>query len=204
MPVQKIFVNFEPTGAPLIFNLQPLIFNLLCLNTMNENFLKMILERKSVRRYADKPIEREKLETLCRAALAAPSARNQQMRELIVLTERAGMDALIPVLPNAPMLKNAAAAIVVNGVLDNEWSVYWQQDCSASVENILLAAEALGLGACWCGLYPREERALEVAKMLGVPETQMPMALITLGYPLDATERVKDKWKPEKIHWEKF
>lgn len=164
----------------------------------------MILARKSVRRYASKPIERESLEMLCRAALAAPSARNQQMRELIVLTERAGMDALIPVLPNAPMLKNAAAAIVVSGVLDNEWSVYWQQDCSASVENILLAAEALGLGACWCGLYPREERAVAVAQMLGIPGNQMPMALITLGYPLDNTERVKDKWKPEKIRWEKF
>lgn len=173
-------------------------------NTMNEDFLKMILARKTVRRYTEKPIPRETLELLCRAALAAPSARNQQMRELIVITQRETLNALHEILPNAPMLKDATAAIVVCGILDNEWSVYWQQDCSASVENILLAAEALGLGACWCGLYPREERALETAKILDVPANQMPMTLVALGYPLDNTERVKDKWKPEKVHWEKF
>lgn len=171
---------------------------------MNKELLEFILRRKSVRRYASKKIERETLEQLCRAALAAPSARNQQLRELVVVTERGMLDALHAVLPNAPMLKDAPAAIIVCGVLDNEWSVYWQQDCSASVENMLLAAEALELGACWCGLYPREERAAEVAKILGVPANLMPMALISLGYPLDNTERVKDKWKPEKIHWEKF
>lgn len=171
---------------------------------MNKELLELILQRKTVRRYAEKPIERETLEQLCRAALAAPSARNQQLRELVVITERAVLDALHGILPNAPMLKNTPAAIVVCGILNNEWSIYWQQDCSASVENTLLAAEALGLGACWCGLYPREERAAEVAKMLGVPANLMPMALITLGYPLDNTERVKDKWKPEKIHWGKF
>lgn len=171
---------------------------------MNKEFLEFILRRKTVRRYSEKTIERETLEQLCRAALAAPSARNQQMRELVVITEREMLDALHAVLPNAPMLKNAPAAIVVCGELDNEWSVYWQQDCSASVENLLLAAEALDLGACWCGLYPREERAAEVAGMLGVPASHMPMALIALGYPLDNTERVKDKWKPEKIHWGKF
>lgn len=171
---------------------------------MNKELLEFILRRKSVRLYASKKIERETLEQLCRAALAAPSARNQQLRELVVVTERGMLDTLHAVLPNAPMLKDAPAAIIVCGVLDNEWSVYWQQDCSASVENMLLAAEALELGACWCGLYPREERAAEVAKILGVPANLMPMALISLGYPLDNTERVKDKWKPEKIHWEKF
>lgn len=171
---------------------------------MNQDLLDFILRRRSVRRYSSKKVDRETLEMLCRAALAAPSARNQQLRELVVVTERETLDALHAVLPNAPMLKDAPAAIIACGELNNEWSVYWQQDCSASVENALLAAEALDLGACWCGLYPREERAAEVAKILGIPAHLMPMALISLGYPLDGTERVKDKWKPEKVHWEKF
>lgn len=172
---------------------------------MNQELLNLILSRRSVRRYdAAKPVEESALETLCRAALAAPSARNQQLRELVVVTKRETLDALGAVLPNAPMLKDAGAALVVCGVLDNEWSGYWQQDCSASVENALLAAEALGLGACWCGLFPREERAARVAEILGVPARLMPMALLTIGVPLDGTERAKDKWKPEKIHREKF
>lgn len=171
---------------------------------MNSEFLNCILSRRSVRRYAAQAVEKTALEQICRAALAAPSARNQQLRELVVITERATLEALREVLPNAQMLKDAAAALVVCGILDNEWSMYWQQDCSASVENALLAAEALGLGACWCGLFPVEERAAKTAEILGVPARLKPMALITIGVPLDGTERAKDKWIPEKIHWEKF
>ena len=171
---------------------------------MKREFLDFILQRKSVRHYTAEAISREDLELICRAALAAPSARNQQMRQLIVITERATLDALAPHLPNAPMLKDAPAAIVVCGEIENEWSCYWQQDCSASIENALLAAESLGLGACWCGLFPREERVAATAKILGVPASLSPIALITLGHPVPEKDHAKDKWKPEKIHWEKF
>ncbi len=120
---------------------------------MNQELLNLILARRSVRRYdAAKPVEESALETLCRAALAAPSARNQQLRELVVVTKRETLDTLGAVLPNAPMLKDAGAALVV----------------------------------------------------CGVPARLMPMALLTIGVPLDGTERAKDKWKPEKIHREKF
>lgn len=171
---------------------------------MKKALLNLIMQRRSVRHYTEQKIPHDVLETICRAALAAPSARNRQMRQLIVITERATLDALEKFLPNAPMLKTAQAALVVCGEIEDEWACYWEQDCSASVENALLAAEALELGACWCGLFPREERAGAVARELGVPASLMPMALLTLGYPVPGKDFVKDKWKPEKIHWEKF
>ncbi len=172
---------------------------------MNKEFIDLILQRKSVRNYvAGAAVSRENLEAICRAGLAAPSACNQQMRELVVLDERAVLDELLEYLPNAKFLKEAAAAIVVCGITDNQYSLYWQQDCSATVENMLLAIEACGLGACWCGLFPREERAQNVARVLRTPANLMPMALITIGVPVQGKDHAKDKWNPSKIHWGKF
>ncbi len=172
---------------------------------MNSDFFDFILRRKSVRNYVPAAeISREVLEKICRAGLAAPSARNQQLREFIVVCERKTLDALVEFLPNAKFLKDASAAIVVCGILENPWSEYWQQACSACVEYMLLAAETFGLGACWCGLFPRQERASAAAKILGVSAAFMPMALLTIGVPEAGKDHGKDKWNAEKIHWEKF
>ncbi len=172
---------------------------------MEQKIIDFIIQRKSVRNYASKePIPRTILEQICRAGLSAPSARNQQLRELVVVEDRATLDSLAEFLPNAKFLKDAPVAIVVCGIADNPWAEYWQQDCSATVENILLAVEACGLGACWCGLFPREERAAKVAKVLSIPENFPPMALITIGIPVPGKDHSKDKWNPAKIHWEKF
>lgn len=165
--------------------------------------LKAIRERRSVRCFVDKPLPAGALETICRAAMCAPSACNQQMWQFVVVTARERLDALAEMMPNAHMLAQAQAAIVVCGEPGEKYGFFWQQDCSAATQNALLAVHALGLGACWCGLYPREDRAAQTAQLLGIPDGIIPMALLAIGVPdPSAGEHAKDKWKPEKVHRE--
>lgn len=172
---------------------------------MENETLNTIFSRHSVRHFLNEPLDASDLEKICRAAMCAPSACNKQMWQFIVVTKRETLDAMIEFLPNAKMLAGAQAAIVVCGDPANDFGFYWQQDCAAATENALLAAHSLGLGACWCGLYPREERAAATAKFFGVPEGIIPMAVLAIGRPDPAAgEKPKDKWNPEKIHHERW
>ncbi len=167
---------------------------------MNET-LKTIFGRHSVRHFTSEPVAPEAVELICRAAMAAPSACNKQMWRFVVVTKRADLDAMAASMPNAKMLATAQAAIIVCGAPDEVVGAFWQQDCAAATQNALLATSALGLGACWCGLFPREERAAVAAKFLGIPEGIIPMAILAIGHPdLAAGEGAKDKWDPQKIH----
>lgn len=172
---------------------------------MENETLKTILTRHTVRHFLCDAVKAEDLEMICRAAMSAPSACNKQMWQFVVIRERAKLDGMLEFLPNAKMLAQAQAAIVICGDPAEDFGFYWQQDCSAATENALLAVHALGLGACWCGLYPREERAAATAKYLGIPKNIIPMAVLAIGYPDPAAgEKTKDKWKPEKIHYEQW
>lgn len=113
-----------------------------------EAVLQNILQRKSVRSYrSDMPVEKEKVENLLRAGMAAPSGKDKRPWEFIVVDERELLDSLAAHLPYAKMLTSAPMAIVV--CADETKSDYWYLDCSAAAENMLLAAEAQGLGAVW-------------------------------------------------------
>ncbi len=179
-------------------------------NSTDTNSADAVLEnihaRKSVRQFTDEPVSQEHIETMLKAAMAAPTAVNYQPWRFVVITERARLDAMAEVLPYAKMLKQAPLAIVVCG--ETTWfegreNTYWQQDCSAATQNILLAAEALGLGAVWTGVYPNMELARPLAEFLGLPGTVQPLCCIPIGYH-DGTTQPKDKWKPENIHYEKW
>lgn len=171
-----------------------------------EAVLENIHARKSVRQFTDEPVSQEQIETMLKAAMAAPTAVNYQPWRFVVITERARLDAMAEVLPYAKMLKQAPLAIVVCG--ETTWfegreNTYWQQDCSAATQNILLAAEALGLGAVWTGVYPNMELARPLAEFLGLPGNVQPLCCIPIGHH-DGTTQPKDKWKPENIHYEKW
>lgn len=180
-----------------------------CTNTTTNTadaVLENIHARKSVRQFTDEPVSQEHIETMLKAAMAAPTAVNYQPWRFVVITERARLDAMAEVLPYAKMLKQAPLAIVVCG--ETTWSegrenTYWQQDCSAATQNILLAAEALGLGAVWTGVYPNMELARPLAEFLGLPGTVQPLCCIPIGHH-DGTTQPKDKWKPENIHYERW
>lgn len=172
---------------------------------MDNETLKTIRTRRTVRHFLNEPVSAETLETLCRAAMCAPSACNKQMWQFVVVTERADLDAMAAFLPSAKMLAQAPAAIVVCGEPAETFGFYWQQDCAAATQNLLLAAHSLGLGACWCGLFPREEPAEATAKFLGIPGGVIPMAVLAIRHPDPAAgEKPKDKWKPQKVHFGKW
>lgn len=172
--------------------------------------MEVILHRSSVRSYTDEKVSDEDIQTLLKAGMAAPSAMNWQPWSFVVVNTREDLDSLAATNPHAKMMYKAPLAIVVCG--KTEWAVgggesvpnpYWDQDCSAVTQNILLAADYLGLGAVWTGCFPREERTSGVKKVLGIPEGVEPLSVIVIGHP--AKEYTpKDKWNPDCIHYNKW
>lgn len=169
--------------------------------------LENIFARKSVRAYTEQAVNREQLDTLARTAMAAPTGMGKEPWLIVLIDERAILDSLSAALPNASMLANAGAALVVCGdTLKAPMDVhpyYWVQDCSAASENVLLAAESMGLGAVWTGVWPRPARLETVIRILDLPAHIIPLNIIAIGYPL-GEETAKDKYKPENIRWNKF
>lgn len=173
----------------------------------NNMALENIATRVSVRSYLDKPVEAAQVEQLLRAGMAAPSAVNRQPWHFVVVTDKAQLKALSKANPYADMVAKAPLAIVVCGdmkkALDGKSREFWVQDCSAATENILLAANAMGLGAVWTGAYPSEERVKDISAILNLPEHIVPLNIIVIGYP-DGENKPKDKWKPENISYNTF
>lgn len=169
--------------------------------------LATIYERKSVRNFTGGDISRETLTELVRAGMAAPTARNRQPWQFIVVSDRAAMNSLSEKLPYAKMLASASAAIVVCGDMDiaraGESENMWMLDCSAATQNILLAAESMGLGAVWTAAYPYADRIAIVSEVLKLPAYVVPLCVIPVGRPV-GSDRPKDKWKPERLHWNTF
>lgn len=163
-----------------------------------------ILTRTSIREYQDKAVEKDKVETLLRAGMAAPSAVNRQPWHFIVLTDKKMLAAIADITPNAAMAEKAPLAIVVCGdmtkALVGGGREFWVQDASAATENILLAAHALGLGAVWTGTYPSKDRSAKVAELLKMPDTLIPLNTIVIGYPAE-NPAPKDKWNPQNISY---
>jgi len=148
--------------------------------------LEAIHTRRSVRAYQAKPVPEELIEKLLAAAMSAPSARNAQPWQFVVIDDRRLLAEIPRFHPNAPMTPQAAVGILVCGDLTLELSPgYWMVDCAAAVENLLLAAHALGLGAVWTGVYPRQERMDGFRRLLGLPEHVMAHSFIPLGYPAE-------------------
>lgn len=170
-----------------------------------EAVLDNIAQRKSVRNFEEgRQVSKSDLETLVKAGMCAPTARNSQPWEFYVVADAESKKALEAGLPYAKMLGQASAAIIVCGnteyMLEGEGRGYWIQDCSAATQNILLAAEAMGLGAVWTGVYPVQERVDIVREALSLPSTQIPLCVIPVGYP-SGVDQPKDKFKADRIHW---
>lgn len=172
-------------------------------NDMTENpTVKTILNRKSVRKYTDQKVEKEKVDVLVRAAFAAPTGKNLRPWEIIVVDDEAILKSLGEQLHNAPMLKNAPLAIIIAG--DTVKSPYWFLDCSAATENVLLAAAALDLGAVWAAAWPYDDRIAVVKSLIPMPAEVQPLVIIPIGYPLDRNKTPMDKYDENKLHYNKF
>jgi hypothetical protein len=144
---------------------------------MNEK-LKMIFARRSVRKYQDREIPEQMVTDILEAAMAAPSAVAKDPWQFIVVRDKVVLKEIAAGLPNGGMLANAGLGIVVCGDINkahDKQESYMLQDCSAAIENILLAATALGLGSCWLGVHPRPDRIVHLRKVLGIPAEITPI-----------------------------
>ncbi len=160
-----------------------------------------IYHRISVRKYEDKPVEREKIEAILRAAMQAPSAKNQQPWEFYVVTKRETLEALSTISPFASMVKHAPAAIVSAYRTECRVPVFAQIDMSIAMENLWLETDAQGLGGVWLGVAPREDRMTAVEKIMEMPNTLRAFAVFSFGYPAEERKQ-QDRFEPGRIHWD--
>ena len=174
--------------------------------TENET-INTIMTRVSVRQFTTEKPSEEQINVLLRAAMAAPSAINKQPWDFLVVDDPAILQKIGEQFPNSRVQNNAQVAIVPCGnlskAIEGEAQDFWIQDVSAAVENLLLAAHSMGLGAVWTGLMPIKERANQAAELLGLPEQIVPLCIIPVGYPAEQPA-VKDKYKEENIHYNKW
>ena len=175
--------------------------------TKQEAALENIMTRVSVRQFTGEKISDEQIDILLRAAMAAPSAINKQPWAFVVVTDEALIAKLGEALPYSRCSNKPACAFIPCGdlskAIEGEMAAFWINDVSAATENLLLAAHAMGLGAVWTGLHPDMNRATMVQQMLGLPEHIIPLCVVPVGVPAEQPE-VKDKYKPENIHFNKW
>ena len=180
-----------------------------CREKNQDDTLSVIAARCSVRSYdQSRDVDGATIEALLKAAMSAPTAVNLQPWEFVVVKDKATLEALAKTNRFGGMIAQAPVAIVVCGdtvqETNGEPNKWWMLDCSAATENLLLAATAQGLGAVWTAAYPHEDRIAAVRSILSIPERYVPLCVVPVGFPADPSVKPKDKWKPEKVHKEKF
>lgn len=165
--------------------------------------INAIMTRTSVRQYTDDPVTEAQIETLLRAAMAAPTAADARPWQFVVVKERAMLDSIPMHLRQAAPVSRSQVAITICGDMQKafggEARDYWVEDTSAATENLLLAAHAMGLGAVWCGIYPQSEKVKYMSERLQLPEYIVPMGIVAIGHPAESPEP-KDKWDAERVH----
>lgn len=166
--------------------------------------IEAIKTRRSIRRFKDKQVTEQEIKEILAAGMQAPSAVNEQPWQFVVIRDRAILEKIPSIHPYASMAKDSSAAILVCGDMNFEKiKGFWVEDCSAAVENMLLAAHALGLGAVWCGIYPNEERMFPFSKMFELPSHIIPFALLPIGHPAEE-KKPEDRYRPDRVHKDKW
>lgn len=164
-----------------------------------------IFKRRSCREYTDQQVSREILQELLKAAFSAPTGADAQPWEFVVIDEKEVLDELKEKLIFARY--NAPAAIVVCGnsrlALKGQDKDLWVCDCSAAMENMLLAATDMGLGSLWIGIFPIESRMQTVRNVLGMPENINPMGMMYVGYAAKEAEG-RCRYNEKAVYWQMY
>ena len=172
--------------------------------SMKNEAIENLMTRVSVREFTGEKISAEQIDTLLRAAMAAPSALNKQPWAFVVVTDEKIIAQLGESLPYSRCSNHPACAFIPCGdlskTIEGDLAAFWINDVSAATENLLLAAHAMGLGAVWTGLHPDMNRVTMVQQLLGLPEHIIPLCVVPVGIPAEQPA-VKDKYNPENIHY---
>jgi nitroreductase len=170
------------------------------------NPAEVIFKRRSIRKFTGEPVSDETVKSILEAAMAAPSACAKDPWHFIVIREKEILKRVAEGLPNGQFLPSAAVGLIVCGDINkahgNELS-YMLQDCSAAIENTLLAVDMLGLGACWLGVHPRTDRIQHLKTLFGLPQNIIPISVIAIGCPAESRPP-RTRFNPELVHYETF
>ena len=166
--------------------------------------LEAIFTRRSIRKYTGQPVSEADLHTILRAGCYAPSANNHQPWHFLVVRDCQALEVIASDHPFAKMLPQAGCCIVVCGDQEKQnLTGFLVEDCSAALQNMLLAAHGLGLGAVWCGLYPAAQRSEMISRLFQLPPNILPVGLMALGHQAEERQ-VEERFDPAKIHFERW
>jgi len=167
--------------------------------------METIKNRRSVRKYKETTVPKEKIEALLEAAMHAPSACNSRPWRFVAITNRDALNKLADIHPFAKMLLQAPVAIVICALAEEQSQNkiaegFYPQDCGAATQNILLAAHEMDLGSCWCGVYPKEQLISKVRDILNLSDDEIPFNIIAIGES-DDTPKSRGFYEAEKVRW---
>ena len=163
--------------------------------------MNSIFHRISVRKYEDKPVEKEKIMQILKAGMQAPSACNQQPWEFYVVTDKKKIEALSKMTPYTGCAAKAPVVLVSAYRLEGLVApAFAQIDMSIAQENIWLETDALGLGGVWIGIAPMQDRMDLVHDILKLPENVEVFSLFVLGYPAESRKQ-QDRFDESRIYF---
>ncbi len=166
--------------------------------------IKNIFSRKSTRKFSDKAITDEDIHTILKAGMSGPSATNARPWSFIVVTDKDRLNAMAEVNGLAAnCLKGAAMGILVCGDLDRAYKTapdYWIIDASIAAQNMILAANSLGIGSVWLGTWPQDFKVKGQAELFGLPENTVPHSIVAFGYPEEGeTFPERDLYEEDRV-----
>lgn len=160
--------------------------------------------RRSIRQYEDKEISDETIKKILSASMMAPSTADARTWHFILVTDSKIKEQIKNVHPYVGMVTKSPLSILICGDLSKEkFKGFWPQDCSAAMQNLLLAAHGLGLGAVWTGIYPVEERVERFKIIFNLPENIVPFGLAVMGWPGQVIDS-KERYDEGLIHLNKW
>jgi nitroreductase len=161
--------------------------------------IEAIMRRRSIRKYTGEKITEEDITLLLKAAMNAPSAHNKQPWHFIVVDEREMLNKITVYHQYSKMLENASHAIIVLGDNNIQETDFWIHDTSAALENILIAAQAKGIGAVWLGVHPDNNLIKGTRNLFKVPEHVTPLGIVSLGMPAEE-KPPRENYNEERVH----
>jgi nitroreductase len=170
--------------------------------------LKTIFTRKSIRQFTDQKVSKEAIDLILRAGMSAPSCVNARDWAFVVVTDKEMLMKMADAngKPAEP-LRGAAFAILVCGDLERAFPPavdYWIIDASIAAENMILAAQDMGIGSVWLGTYPQMDRVEKQKKLFGLPDSVVPHSILAFGYPQEAMAEERELFEADRVHYEKW
>ena len=174
--------------------------------------IDVMMNRRSIRKYADKEIPREVVETILKAGMAAPTATNAREWSFVVVRDPETLNKMADANGRAATpLKGAKLGILICGDLERAFKGapdYWIIDCAIAGENMTIAAEALGLGSVWLGTWPQVEKVQGQRELFDLPEHIVPHSIIAFGYPAEGEapgpRADRPDFEEDRVHYEKW